>query len=404
MLRGFLYIVSADFIVRAAYQMGKTPLLPIFAASLGATGAFLGFIVSVSTLTGMVLKPFIGILSDRWGQRLWLVVGTMFFIGVPFIYRFVHTPEELFAIRLIHGLATAIYGPVTLAYVAAQSEHRRAERLGWFTMARNAGYIIGPATAGGLLLVMSPVSVFTIVGLLSCLAMVPVLLLPESKQSKPLTRITFREHFTQALTVGIKTPAVWLAGSLEASVYMSLYALKTFLPINALASGVNVGLIGVFFAVQGATHMLLSPLGGRISDRIGYSRGIAIGMLIQATALFVLSMGPVGLMLLMSGTLLGASQALVLPSTIALVSRTVGGANIATGMGLVGSLRNGGKVAGPTLVGGLIMWFGFPQSLQLMGWALMLGALAISIGGYFSRRLIPGTDPLKENSLMTAKE
>jgi MFS family permease len=253
----------------------------------------------------------------------------MFFIGVPFIYRFVHTPEELFAIRLIHGLATAIYGPVTLAYVAAQSEHRRAERLGWFTMARNAGYIIGPATAGGLLLVMSPVSVFTIVGLLSCLAMVPVLLLPESKQSKPLTRITFCEHFTQALTVGIKTPAVWLAGSLEASVYMSLYALKTFLPINALASGVNVGLIGVFFAVQGATHMLLSPLGGRISDRIGYSRGIAIGMLIQATALFVLSMGPVGLMLLMSGTLLGASQALVLPPTVRETNAIVDGSTSA---------------------------------------------------------------------------
>ena len=404
MLRGFLYIVSADFIVRSAYQVGKTPLLPIFAASLGATGAFLGFIVSVSTLTGMVLKPLIGVLSDRWGQRVWLIVGTMFFIGVPFFYRFVHTPEELFAIRLIHGLATAIYGPVTLAYVAAQSEHRRAERLGWFTMARNAGYIIGPATAGGLLLVMSPVSIFTVVGLLSCLAMVPVLLLPESKQSLPPTRITFRDHFTQALIVGIKTPSVWLAGSLEASIYMSLYALKTFLPINALASGVNVGLIGVFFAVQGATHMLLSPLGGKISDRIGYSRGIAIGMLLQAIALFVLSMGPIGLMLLMSGALLGASQALVLPSTIALVSRTVGGANVATGMGLVGSLRNGGKVAGPTLVGALIVWLGFSQSLQLMGWALMLGALVVSMGSFFSRQLMPKTDPLKENSRSTAKD
>ena len=404
MLRGFLYIASADFIVRSAYQIGKTPLLPIFAASLGATGAFLGFIVSVSTLTGMVLKPLIGVLSDRWGQRIWLIVGTMFFISVPFFYRFVHTPEELFAIRLIHGLATAIYGPVTLAYVAAQSEHRRAERLGWFTMARNAGYIIGPATAGGLLLVMSPVSIFTVVGLLSCLALVPVLLLPESKQSPPPTRITFRNHFTQALIVGIKTPAVWLAGSLEASIYMSLYALKTFLPINALASGVNIGLIGVFFAVQAATHMLFSPVGGRISDRIGYSRGIAIGMLLQAMALFILSMGPIGLMLLMSGALLGASQALVLPSTIALVSQTVGGAHVATGMGLVGSLRNGGKVAGPTLVGALIMWLEFSQSFQLMGWALMLGALVVSMGSFFSRRLIPKSSPSKENSIPTAKD
>ena len=114
----FVSITVADFIVRSAYQIGKTPLLPIFAASLGASWAFLGFIVAVSTITGMALKPVVGILSDRWGRYWWLVVGTAFFVGVPFLYRFIHTPEELFGIRVIHGLATAIFGPVTLAFVA----------------------------------------------------------------------------------------------------------------------------------------------------------------------------------------------------------------------------------------------------------------------------------------------
>lgn len=61
----FAKILGADILVRAAYQMGKTPLLPIFAASLGAHEAFLGLIVSVSTYTGMLLKPFIGLLSDH---------------------------------------------------------------------------------------------------------------------------------------------------------------------------------------------------------------------------------------------------------------------------------------------------------------------------------------------------
>jgi MFS family permease len=71
--RSLLAITTADLIVRSAYQMGKTPLLPIFAASLGAGDVFLGLIVSVSTLTGMILKPFIGILSDRWGRAKWLI-------------------------------------------------------------------------------------------------------------------------------------------------------------------------------------------------------------------------------------------------------------------------------------------------------------------------------------------
>ena len=79
--KGFLYLTSADFIVRSAYQMGKTPLLPLYAASLGAGDVFLGIIVSVSTVTGMILKPFIGILSDRWGKNAWLILGTAFFTG-----------------------------------------------------------------------------------------------------------------------------------------------------------------------------------------------------------------------------------------------------------------------------------------------------------------------------------
>ncbi|MEE8363751.1 MAG: hypothetical protein V3S18_06755 [Dehalococcoidia bacterium] len=52
-MRYFLYITAADLTVRSAYQMGKTPLLPIFAAGLGASDVLLGFIGSVSTLTGM---------------------------------------------------------------------------------------------------------------------------------------------------------------------------------------------------------------------------------------------------------------------------------------------------------------------------------------------------------------
>ena len=175
----FAKITAADFIARTAYQMGKTPLLPLFAASLGAGSAFLGLIVSVSTLTGMCLKPLIGVLSDRWGRRAWLIAGTFLFAGTPFLYRFVHTPEQLLVLRLFHGLATAIYGPVTLAFVAERANQDKAEKLGWFGMARSGGYIVGPATAGWLLTYLEPITVFTLIGLLSCLVFIPIVLLED---------------------------------------------------------------------------------------------------------------------------------------------------------------------------------------------------------------------------------
>jgi MFS family permease len=375
--RSFLLLTLADFIVRSAYQMGKTPLLPIFAAALGASGSFLGFIVSVSTLTGMVLKPFIGIMSDRWGRRAWLLVGTAFFAGMPFVYQFVQTSEHLFAVRIVHGLATAIYGPVTLAYVAQQSQSNRAERLGWFGMAREAGYVLGPTVAGVLLLFIDPVAVFTIIGLLSCLAFIPVFLLheaalPPRKQRPPLFQQT-----VQALRMSGRTPAIWISGGLDATMYIALYAIKAFLPVQAMAAGVNTALVGVFFTVQEATNMLLNPAGGRLGDRWGYRWVVGLGMFVLGATLPLLTLTNNGFVWLAPAVLMGVAQSLAFPSIVALVSTQVDEQHLGAGMGLIGTLDNAGKVIGPILAGWLIVRMGFANTIWLMGGGLLIGAMLV---------------------------
>lgn len=370
----FAYVTGADFIVRSAYQMGKTPLLPIFAATLGAEGALLGFIVSVSTLTGMVLKPFVGVLSDRWGRRCWLIAGTAFFVLMPFAYRFVSTPEQLFAVRVIHGMATAIYGPVTLAYVAELSRHRRAERLGWFGMARKGGYIVGPAVAGWMLLFVDPVSVFTVIGLISSLALLPVLLLPERSRSDSPRRVPLVPQAVASLVSGARTPSVWLAGGMEGAMYIALYAVKAFLPLFALSAGFNIAVVGIFFSVQEAVHMALSPIGGRLGDRIGHLAAVPMGMIVAGVGLSLLTVNGGVVFLMGLAALIGVAQALAFPSTLALVSSSVGEHHLATGLGLVGTLKNAGKVAGPTLAGLMIARLGYEPTFLLMGTGLLASA------------------------------
>ena len=376
MSKSFLNLTLADFIVRSAYQMGKTPLLPIFAATLGADDALLGFIVSVSTLTGMVLKPTIGLLSDRWGRRAWLITGTCFFAFVPFVYVFVETPQHLVVVRIFHGVATAIYGPVTLAYIAGHSGKRLAERLGWFSLAREGGYVIGPAVAGWLLLSLSPETVFSVIGLVSSVAFIPVLALPEvaaSSQGRP----DWRTQVTQALKTSRRAASIWIAGGLEAINYLALYALKAFLPIYALAAGVNVAVIGTFFALQEGADVLLRPLFGRLGDRLGYVRTVALGM--SALSLAVLSAVSVTGQLTLLGAALavGAAQALLFPALIALVSQQVDARSLGFSLGLVGSLRNAGKVLGPVLGGLLIGRLGYESSFQVLCFGLLVAALTV---------------------------
>ena len=387
--RGFALITAADFIVRSAYQMGKTPLLPLFAAALGAGDVLLGFIVSVSTLTGMVLKPFFGILSDRWGRRIWLLVGTGFFVGMPFVYRFVDTPEQLFTIRMFHGLATAIYGPVTLAYVAELSRQRRAERLAWFSSARNAGYVVGPAAAGWMLLTMDPVSVFTVIGVLSSAAFLPILVLPETASTASKHRGSIVRQAVVGVWSGARTPAVWLAGGMNASILIALYAARAFVPLHVLAMGMSVFLAGAFFSVQQITHIALTPVGGRISDRIGHLQAAGVGMTVLGVASILLTTATTTPALVVAAVLMGLAQALVFPSTLALVSIGVNEQHMGLGMGLVGTLKNAGKVAGPALAGLLIYWFDFETTFRLMGLMLLIGSVMVFSHARYSRRSAP---------------
>ena len=384
--RGFALVTAADFVVRSAYQMGKTPLLPIFAVSLGAGEAFLGFVVSVSTVTGMLVKPIVGLLSDRWGRKAWLLIGTGFFTFMPFMYAFVDSPGQLFVLRMVHGLATAIYGPVTLAYVAELSGKGRAERLGWFSSARSAGYAIGPLSAGVMMLWMDPVAIFTVIGVMSSIAFLPVALLPESPRPNTGDSEPVLHQAWNALRAVGTTPAVWLVGALNGKVLIAVYATKTFLPLQAHAAGLNMAVVGLFFGAQEVVHILLNPVAGRIGDRIGYAYTAGLGLVVLGVAVPLLTIAEDPVALMGPAVLMGLAQALVFPSTVALLSHQLDDGNLGAGMGVMGTLKNTAKVAGPVLVGFLLHWTDFATVFRLIGVVLLSAGGFVVLSAYLAGR------------------
>ena len=397
-LHPFARIFAADAIVRSAYQMGKTPVLPLFAAMLGASDILLGLVVSVSTLTGIVVKPIVGFLSDRQGRRIWLLISAGLFIIMPFAYLVVRTPEELFALRLVHGLATAIFGPVSLALVAEMAGRRRATRLGVFGLARSVGYLLAPVSAAFLLTHMSPQLLFMLTGIIAAIALVPLLSLEGGKAGHMAVKAGHGHSprdlfasFAAALNSASRRPAIWVAGSLEMMVNMAAYAVKAFLPLHILAasqSGHALILAGLFFTVQEGAHMLMRTPGGMVADRYGRLTVIGIGVLVMAGGLFALPWLQ-GDMVILGAVALGAAQGLVFPASLAFVADQ-SATGMGTGMGLYGAMRNLGKVLGP-VIGGIIMTVGSFDDVLVSAGSLLLvlaGFLVVIATVRRTRRII----------------
>jgi MFS family permease len=387
---GFWPLFITDLIVRAAYQMAKSPVLPLLAASLGANKVTIGAIVGISALTGTLFKPLVGALSDRWGRKVWFFTALACFAGFPFLYGFVQTADQLLLLRILHGSATAIFGPVTLAIVAEFDCNHRATRLGIYEMARGAGHLVAPAVAGFLLAATEVSTLFTIVGLVSCAAMVPAVFVPfDSSRVQPAQRPSLARQLVSGFGHAAGRPQIWGVGALEFAVYGALYSLKAFLPIFALQAGYGVWAAGLFFTLQESAHLLVRPFGGRAADRHGPTPAIAVGLIAIATALIVLPGAPNAATLLMLAVLVGVGQGMTFPATVSVISNTISADHIGLGLGVYGALRNLGKVAGPVVIGALLEFL--PAGVVFPGLgvtALLIGA-ALAVGHVQRRRLRP---------------
>src|SRR5712664_1789265 len=179
-MNAFAAIVFASLLSRLGYQMARSPVLPAFAANLGALPEFIGVIVAASTVTGVFLKLPSGALSDVLGRKRMMVLGALFFAAPPFFYPFVGNPWSLLALRFVHGFATAIFSPVAAAYVASLTETGRGTRLGWFSSGNDIGATAGPLIGGFVLYFTASYPVtYLAVGAIGVLTLAVVLMLPD---------------------------------------------------------------------------------------------------------------------------------------------------------------------------------------------------------------------------------
>jgi multidrug resistance protein len=121
------------------------PLLPFYAASMGATGVVVGLLVSTFSVAQLVSAPTWGRISDQFGRRPAVISGLLISAVAYVVFGLAGTIWVLLLSRIVQGVGGGTVG-VLQAYVADTSHpDDRAKGLGWLSAATSAGAVIGPA-------------------------------------------------------------------------------------------------------------------------------------------------------------------------------------------------------------------------------------------------------------------
>ncbi|MYA27941.1 MAG: MFS transporter, partial [Nitrospira sp. SB0666_bin_27] len=147
----FVLLCGVGFSSFVSYNLVRMPALAPFAESLGAGPLTVGFIVAASTMTGIFINIQFEKFSELVNRSRLMMVGVLAFALPPFVYPLVSNLEVLTVLRLVHGLATAVFTPLALAMVADLYPATRGAALGWYTSAAQGGALVGPMLGGWII-------------------------------------------------------------------------------------------------------------------------------------------------------------------------------------------------------------------------------------------------------------
>ena len=379
----FTALCTVGFFARLSYALARSPVLPLFALYLGAGPEAIGFAVGISTVTGIFFKLPAGALSDVIGRKKTMLIGVVVFAVVPFAYLFIRDYSLLILIRFIHGFATAIYGPVSMAVVMDVAGGKKGEMLSWFSSVTIIGNLVGAPVGGFILYSMSAGSpslvefqaVYIVSGIAGMLSLLIALkLLTHSEKVEKVKSL--KESYGRFLS-GIKEVAsdkrVLITSNMEGLQNMTVGALEAFLPIYAVkVAGLNEFQAGLLWGIQVLATILSKPVMGKASDRYGRKPLITIGMLLCAVSFGTMPLLRDFYLLMLAAIVFGFGEAFVTSSSAALVADICKEKHFGTAMGTFGTIFDIGHASGPIVAGILIVRFDYLYSFWIMSAILVM--------------------------------
>lgn len=356
-------------------------VLPVLMQEFHASAAAIGSTVGATILAVALTSPFLGMISDAFGRKAF-IVGSVFFIATPTLaLSFVHSINWLWWLRFAQGVAVPGITVVLLAYLGEEfSGNTRIKLMSFYVSGTVLGGFLGRFLMGYLTDFMGWRHAFLIMGIISISGAVLVwknLSASQKFEAKPqisTALITLWHHLHNRYILAACALGFCVLFSLVGCfTYINLYLDQP--PYN-LSSSQLANIFAVYLI-----GMIITPLSARLIVKFGTNLTVLIAMSLSILGVLITLMHPLWAIVL-ALAIMSSGIFITQSSTITYIS-----ANVTEGRSLASGLYYMCYYAGG-FAGSLLCGHAFESGGWFMTAVVLISVqlLAMLIGGVLMRK------------------
>ncbi|MBS3806721.1 MAG: MFS transporter [Bacteroidales bacterium] len=202
-----LYLILSVTLLSLAGVPSIIPILAEISEELNISESKIGLLITVFTLPGALLAPFLGMIIDRWGRKKVLLVALVLFGVCGTACFFLRSFDMILVLRFFQGMGAACLGIVNITLIGdIYGGNQKVRVMGYNSGVMSVSMALFPA-AGGLLASISWYYPFLIPALALVVALLVYFYLDNPE---PVTKPGLTSYLNHVLKTVLNRRAVML--------------------------------------------------------------------------------------------------------------------------------------------------------------------------------------------------
>lgn len=293
-----LFFCVSRFAFGISYSF-MIPIIPLFFNSIGFSTIMIGTVMSLYGVSKALTQMPFGLISDKVGDKLLLMIALALMTLVPIAYTLVNTQIISSGIYIFQGAILGMASPATFSILSRSlDEEKRGECTGFASAVFTLGGGIGAAIGG---FVVSKLNNYNMVFYISSIGVLLTLIFvvlkikktdefikkDEDKKIKNKGRMKVIIEDIKKHKLGYKIIMLGSIALLGDFIYGCIVSIFPFYAQDVL--GVSPGYTSAIISIYLFVFGIFAPLGGWTSDKIGNKKQLVISFIIMNISLLGLA-------------------------------------------------------------------------------------------------------------------